>query len=284
MDRLIYTGFMFTTLLTAFCMGLENVFYIKLLHLIKTIIMMTHRYISFKRQGKQEYLWEFCYFVTLITVIYLCFDLIGYNPIVIPLYGSAIRLNDIVFIFLYAMTSGPMVMAVIANNDRLYFHSPDHLISVFLHLGTAMTMWKIRWYDVYDAPIDFSLCGIFSTYVIFIITCIIPYMIWFIGYSVIMFWLRRKIIETNNYETMYKWILMNKEHYINKVMLLTNNETLRKVIFMLSHVLCTLIGLLISSITWNSIEIGFILLAFILIKSIWASSKKICKVFEEKKD
>ena len=64
--------------------------------------------------------------------------------------------------FFFAVAAGPLQAAVVLLGNSLVPHSPDHMMSLLIHLQPAMTAYCLRWLDVdrelfpIDASVDFQ--------------------------------------------------------------------------------------------------------------------------------
>ncbi len=113
--------------------------------------LLTYRFVQFKRIGHHYYLLDLCYVVNALLCIYCALALAGFGhlPAVMTLFQA-----------LFAMTNGPLAWAIPLFNNKLKFHSAQHIISLFIHISPACTTYAIRWYlDRSTFPLAPQLTG-----------------------------------------------------------------------------------------------------------------------------
>ena len=104
---------------------------------LQATTLLSYRFVQFKRIGHHYYLLDLCYVVNALLCIYCGLALAGWGhlPVVMRLFQA-----------LFAMTNGPLAWAIPLFNNKLKFHSAQHIISLFIHISPACTTYAIRWY------------------------------------------------------------------------------------------------------------------------------------------
>jgi len=103
----------------------------------QALTLLTYRFVQFKRIGHHYYLLDLCYVVNALLCLYCGLALAGWGhlPFAMTLFQA-----------LFAMTNGPLAWAIPLFNNKLKFHSAQHMISLFIHISPACTTYAIRWY------------------------------------------------------------------------------------------------------------------------------------------
>jgi len=264
-ERLVYVLGVYQSFMTVFLLG-YNPYYAKLFHLAKLCIFLPYRLYSFKQKNQHYYMTEFCYYVNLLIIIYLTCDLFTEIP------------SDYLFLAVYGLAAGPLALAVFVNNDRLYFHSPSHLISVMIHLSPAMLAWRLRWADDYielHPPVT-GFYGLLDSIAGFHRIILPIYSVWFIGYYIFMFINHDKIIE-EDIDTMLKYIQSRSGHNAKKFFS-EEYSYVNQIVYMIIHHISSLIGITISAILFNSYRLNTVILFMVITAAIWNSSFKYIKL------
>lgn len=271
--RILYTFGVYQGLLSAFFLGF-NITYAKQFHIFTFLILMPYRYLDFRSKKEQYYMCEFCYYANLIMCYYL-----GYTLYIDPLYTR-------MFAFSYAVSSGPILLAIWMNRDRMYFHSPRHLVSVFIHLSPALLFWKMRWMDdkidfttVY--PPSFTFDGILDTYKMFVSDFIPYYVVWVVIYYLTMFVFRKDMIKEHGYKNMFIYVKENPKHVAYEFIPHSKSEILQGVSFMGLHMIAMSLSIMMSAIMFNSYYFNTIVLFIISTIAIWNAAYKYAKLLDD---
>jgi len=209
---------------------------------------------------------EFCYIANTLLCIYLALDILGKYK------------NPNLFSIIYGLASGPLIMGIIVNGDRMYFHSPKHLISVFIHLDPALLTWMIRWKE-YDTILlaDLSYIGVTTT-IKNLLTLATPiYEIWFVCYYIIIFIIKKKKIETKNYRTAFRDIMKSKKYK----RLLTDFPLINEIIFMLCHAVGAMVAISFAGVMFNNWYLNTVVMFVIFSITSWNASYKYTKLIYE---
>ena len=114
--------------------------------------------VTFYRWAKLKWLvffTEFCWVSNLFLAIY-CITLHTRPALVPPEHRTTMTH------FFFAVAAGPLQAAVVLLGNSLVPHSPDHMMSLLIHLQPAMTAYCLRWLDVdrelfpVDPSVDFQ--------------------------------------------------------------------------------------------------------------------------------
>jgi hypothetical protein len=271
--RTLYTFGVYQGLLTAFFLGL-NITYAKQFHLFKFLVLMPYRFVDFRSKKEHYYMCEFCYYANFLMCSYL-----AYTLFVDSSYTG-------MFPFSYSISSGPILLAIYMNRDRMYFHSPRHLVSVFIHLSPALLFWKMRWMDdhldyVSLYPPVFTIRGIWDTYKMFVTDLVPYYIIWALIYYMTMFVFRKDRIKEKGYKNMFIFIKQNPKHAAYQFIPHSKSELIQGMIFMGLHMVSTLITIIVSSVMFNSYYFNTVMLFIIATISIWNAAYKYAKLLDD---
>ena len=98
---------------------------------VKSVLLFTWRFISYRRKSLQWLMLELCYFGNFLGLIHvwLC-----------PESMAQRRLA-------FAFASGPLMFSIAAMRNSLVFHDVDKSTTLMMHASPAMAAWTLRWYD-----------------------------------------------------------------------------------------------------------------------------------------
>lgn len=268
-QRLLYTLGVFQGLATALILGLDTDLAVKL-HIAKFALMMPLRWTFFKKRGEHYFMCEFCYYVNLIITAYLTYITFVDPDYIMP------------FPALFVMGSGPLPLATVVNSDRMYFHSPQHLITTFIHISTSVILWKVRWYtDMRIFIPTKDLWGFIEFYKSTMKIVAPIYLVWFLIYFLVMFIIKRKHIENKGYKNMFIWITQNPRHWVNKYIPKDYPIAVQGAFFMIGHLVVASCTTLVSSIMFNGYYLNTGILVLMVIASIWSASLKYSELLQK---
>ncbi|CAF3865740.1 unnamed protein product, partial [Rotaria sp. Silwood1] len=172
---------------------------------IQALFLITFRFFIYKRKHWHYSVFDLCYFVNLLTLIYLW------------IFPS----SKILFVVCYSLTHGPLALAIILWKNSLVFHSVDNVTSIFIHMYPSITMCTVRWL----LPVDFqikhypAIAEIGSTLPVgaSIFYTIIFYLIWQILYYTFIVYGRRQKVASGSRLTSYTWLLTDKHSFVSRL-------------------------------------------------------------------
>lgn len=208
-DKFSFTVFSWNVAFTGFLAGyLPNYFYIW--HTLKFVLLIIHRWYTYKKMQYHYFLFDFCYFTNLLILTYL------WLPAFLP---TALRGHLFIFVFAYA--HGPLLSAIVLWRNSLVPHSVDKMTSLHIHISPAVALWGIRWHSTPEQ--GFPLCASPSQPAVgegesmdqscsdvdlwqTVLLPLVLYLFWQLLYVVYVEVYRKKRVEERKYETSYKWI------------------------------------------------------------------------------
>jgi hypothetical protein len=142
-DKLCFTLGVVNVGLTTYVLGVAPAqFY--LWHSPKSVLLVLLRWLKFRQQKRHYLLYDFCYWANLLALVFVW--LLPRDP---ALFGT---------VFLCA--NGPLAWSVLAFDQSLVFHSPQHITSVFIHVSPMFLTFGLRWAPAeVVAAAGFVACG-----------------------------------------------------------------------------------------------------------------------------
>ena len=274
----------YQTFLTIFFLGYD-LYYAKILHLIKFCVLIPYRLIQFRKVKKHYYMFEFCYLANALMALYIILDLYCGDYCSNNIASMLLR-GDHLFHLVYSLAFGPLIWAIFVNKDRIYFHSPQHLISVFIHLDPSLLSWMIRWednniiYSDYYEP-DLTYDGIVSTYKYFLMLALPVYAVWAISYYMWIFVIKRSRLDNSSYKMSFKDVINKKDHIANIFVNMTNIPVVNEVLYMVFHALSVIVSIFIGSILYNSYLLNTAMVGILFTAVSWHASYKYAKLIQE---
>jgi hypothetical protein len=168
-------------------LGLTNIYYAKLFHLIKICLALPYKFLYYKSKKQQYYMLEVCYYNTLLIGSYLAFDLylaeyfyINHN-IINTLYKIT---------FTFASTIAPL--SSFLNKDRFNVTKLHYNTSNLIHLDNGFLYLMIQYNNIINGKIlSFTVEDQYYSF--------ITYISWLMLYNIIMYHnLTSKNIKQNN--------------------------------------------------------------------------------------
>ena len=133
---------MLNVALTAFIIGrVPSRYYVY--WTIKSVLLFTWRFFSYRRKSLQWLMLELCYFGNFVGLIHVWF------------FPESIAQRRLAFAF----ASGPLMFSIAAMRNSLVFHDVDKSTTLMMHASPAMAAWTLRWYDTVNvsmAPLGFG--------------------------------------------------------------------------------------------------------------------------------
>ena len=279
-DRIVYMLGIYQTFLTVFFLGYD-IHYAKIFHLIKFCIFIPYRLVQFRKVKKHYYMFEFCYLANSLLALYLAADLYC-EDMCENSFVKFILHRDHLFHLIYGLAFGPLIWAIFMNGDRMYFHSPQHLISVFIHLDPSLLAWMIRWendtvpFDEYYAP-NWSYSAIMTTYKYFMALALPVYVMWAISYYTWIFVMKRSRLDDDTYKMSFK-DATKKGHMAYNLINATNIPMINELLYMVFHALAAVVSIYVASVLYNSYVLNTIMVGVLFTAASWNASYKYTKL------
>jgi len=127
----------------------------------------------------------------------------------------------VLFQIVFALSTGPLCVAIVMWRNSLVFHDLDKITSVFIHIFPPLVAYSLRWHPPNN---DFSLVCVepdcrMSGYYVFVLSFIF-YCVWQALYLIkTEFFDKEKLARDQNIMTSVRWMTQVKPHPIYKMML-----------------------------------------------------------------
>ncbi|KAI3634303.1 hypothetical protein MIR68_007907 [Amoeboaphelidium protococcarum] len=105
--------------------------HISLWYSLHSIVLLTIRWFTYKRQSLHYFCFDLCYFVNFLTLWWL--------------YISP--QSQVLYMAVFCLSQGPVLWAILAWRNSLVFHSLDKVTSLFIHIAPSITVYTLRWMD-----------------------------------------------------------------------------------------------------------------------------------------
>mmetsp|Transcript_3425 Transcript_3425/g.3156 ORF Transcript_3425/g.3156 Transcript_3425/m.3156 type:complete len:237 (+) Transcript_3425:440-1150(+) len=220
--------------------------------------MIPARFFYFRSLRYHYFLLDFCYWANLIIVLYL----------------SVFRDNQILYNVALAFSTGPLLASVPIFNNAIVFHSLDKITSNFIHLSPSIALWALRT-DSCSANIEPLP---FLDYYFYAVAF---YSVWVIPYTLIVFKFTFERCKRKDNLTLYSWMMEDKEsnyyNYGSKF-----GEKYRPLMFISHHAIINilLLGFAYLALTHFYIHTAFI--GVILLSSLWNAANYYIEFFSRK--
>eukprot|EP01101_Sappina_pedata_P009926 TRINITY_DN6132_c0_g1_i1.p2 TRINITY_DN6132_c0_g1~~TRINITY_DN6132_c0_g1_i1.p2 ORF type:complete len:367 (+),score=131.42 TRINITY_DN6132_c0_g1_i1:114-1103(+) len=213
-DKITFVLGVMNVALTCFMLG-RLPEWLPIYYTYKAVVLIFCRYITYRTKKWHYFLYDFCYFVNALTLLWLW------------VYPNSQFLFEIIFSF----ANGPLAWAIIMWRNSMVFHSLDKMTSIFIHLGPPVLMYGMRW--SYAAPI-YNICGNadnglpvingtiegVSCDISWFDLCSYPflfYFLWQISYLIKTELVSKKKVEKQDLTTSFRWMLNEKGSIANKI-------------------------------------------------------------------
>ena len=167
--------------------------YFPLFWMIFTALLWIHRFIDYSSQKFELFMLDYCYFVNMSVATQITFY---------PNHLGWFQAN-------YALTLGPIFLAIIIWKNSLVFHSLDKLTSFFLHAFPPVMMHLYRWKFIStDLPLnDEDSLPLYTNFV----TALLIYGVWQISYLIATNVLLKSYLEDKSVTTSYRYLMTGKK-------------------------------------------------------------------------
>ncbi|CAF3656618.1 unnamed protein product [Rotaria socialis] len=176
-----------------------------MIYTIQALCLISVRFFIYKRKHWHYFVFDLCYFINLLTLIYLW------------IFPS----SKILFSVCYTLTHGPLALAIVLWKNSLVFHSFDKVTSIFIHMYPVLTMFTLRWLLPVDLQIKHypAIPNIGSTLPMgsSIFYTIGFYLIWQILYCAFIIYGRRKNVASGLRVTSHTWLLADKKGFASQL-------------------------------------------------------------------
>ncbi|CAF3056157.1 unnamed protein product [Rotaria socialis] len=176
-----------------------------LVYTFQALFLITLRFFIYKRKSWHYFVYDLCYFVNLLTILYLW------------VFPS----STILFTVCYTLSHGPLSFAIVLWRNSLVFHSLDKVTSLFIHMYPPLTLFTLRWLlpvelqrENYPAitkigPSLNTASAVFYT--------VVFYLIWQLLYYAFIVYGRREKVARGLRATSYTWLLTDKDGFVARL-------------------------------------------------------------------
>ncbi|CAF1313960.1 unnamed protein product [Adineta ricciae] len=176
-----------------------------LVYTYQALFLITLRFFIYKRKSWHYFVYDLCYFVNLLTLLYLW------------IFPS----SKILFTVCYTLSHGPLGFAIVLWRNSLVFHSLDKVTSLFIHMYPPLTLFTLRWLlpielqrERYPAIVHIGETLHTKTAVFY---TIIFYLIWQLLYYAFIIYGRRDKVARGLRATSYTWLLSDKNGFVSRL-------------------------------------------------------------------
>jgi len=228
--------------------------------------LMIARYYFYHKVKYHYFMLDFCYYTQVLLLA---------NLYVFP--------SPELFQIVFALSNGPLCVAIVMWRNSLVFHDLDKLTSVFIHMFPPLVTFAMRWYPPQG---DFSLvctepdCNL-SPYFAFTLS-ILFYSIWQILYLVKTEMIDKlKLQSDKNIMTSVRWMSEVKPHPIYRFMLKKGINLSPPTALTLVQGVYTILTLVPIIPIFEHFELHCIFLAGVFIVCVWNGANFYFDVFSE---
>lgn len=268
-DKISFTFFMLTVPVCQYFL-LNRPDYFWLWFSVFMPVLMIIRYFYFCSIHMEYFLYDFCYFSNLLSLICI--------------YWSPGWFFRMVFIFV----NGPVTLAILVWRLSLVYHDFDRVTSIYIHILPAMLFFALRWH-VIPAIQPLSIYD-------FLNACV-GYLFWQIIYYLKTEVFDRHILDENpQLLTSLRWLAADRKNATARAVLkfcklirlmkpdedYVSHEFKTKAIFMSSQFLYTMITFLPSFIVYRSMTLHLLYLIAIYSNSIYNGASFYIEIFSQR--
>ncbi|CAF3104605.1 unnamed protein product [Rotaria sp. Silwood2] len=176
-----------------------------IVYTVQAFFLITLRFFIYKSKHWHYSVFDLCYFVNLLTLIYLW---------ILPS-------SKILLAVCYSLAHGPVALAIVLWRNSLVFHSFDKVTSIFIHLYPPLTLFTLRWLLPVDLQLKYypAIVNTGSNLPIgtSIFYTIIFYLVWQILYYTFIVHGRRQKVVSGSRATSYTWLLTNEKSFVSRL-------------------------------------------------------------------
>lgn len=244
--------------------------YPKYLYLVYTMILLpliTWRFFSYHQHKHHYFMLDFCYFDNLLLLIW------------IYIYPNNLKLFKMVF----ALSTGPLLMAVIAWSNSLVFHDIDRVTSLFIHLYPPTVLYAERWRNP-DNFISYMEAETgWSNWTESMFVPFLFYILWQVAYLIKTEVMDRERMDTDaEIITSARWLTRDRPHAIYKWLRkkgVTLHENVILITFQLGYTFVMLLPA-VACYAYHQVNIAVLLL--VLIFATWNGANYYFEIFSER--
>jgi len=228
--------------------------------------LLITRYFSYHKLKYHYFMLDFCYYVQILLLANIFF-------VKDPRY----------FQIVFAVSNGPLCVAIVMWRNSLVFHDLDKLTSVFIHIFPPIVTFCMRWFPENQ---DLSnICVEKDCYMSPYYAIVLPfvfYILWQLLYLIkTEVFDREKLARDKEIMTSVRWMTQVKPHPIYKMMLkagLRPNPVLALSVVQGIYTLFTLLPVLV---IYNHYELHCVYLCGIFVICIWNGANFYFEIFSE---
>lgn len=139
---------------------------LKYFYYLSMLILLPHRFFTYRAEKAHFYMIDFCYFVNLSAILQTLFC--GCEG---SFCGQWFQLN-------YILTQGPIATAIVLWGNSLVFHSLDKVTSFAVHFLPAMLYYLLRWEPRISGATEQETCYAYTPDLTFTSAFLLPVCFW----------------------------------------------------------------------------------------------------------
>lgn len=212
--------------------------------LLKTAVMLSMRWVNFKAVREHWLLADFCYTVNFGMVGFAVLYCTGWDELCGP---SARAVLAWLYRAVFALATGPLLASIVGFDNKLRFHSAQHVTSVFIHVAPATLAWALQYTGHWRLPYEGSW-GFAQLY----ISGIVWHGVWLGLYSALVWGACKHRIARKRNVTLFEMVTKSKRSALGKLLRKhTSSERQLKVAYCAVHVFCNSCALLGAPLWWS---------------------------------
>jgi hypothetical protein len=231
---------------------------------IKALLLLTIRWYIFKEKKYHYFLFDFCYYVNVLVLLYL----------------HVFPRSETLFLICFAFCTGPLAWSVVTWRNSLVFHSLDKTTSLFIHLTPNILFYALRWLDQHPESVDKyeTFRNKEVTFGQMVLLPIIPYLLWQALYFIKVQVISAKKVQERDYQTTFRWFSSMDKGRIGKLVKKASPNW-RLAAFMGYQLLYTVVTMLPSVLYLRYFWAHTLLIAGMCIISAWNGANYYFEVF-----
>lgn len=142
----------------AFCIGVSNLVLTTwilarfphcywIYYCIKNLALLIARYFVFKKRKEVWYMLEFCYLTNYLSIFYFVICVAKRHIPALAFLREFDYLGYYLFRVAFTWVNGPLAMSIAKFNNAIVFHSVMHIGITAVHIGPALALWGLRWFN-----------------------------------------------------------------------------------------------------------------------------------------
>jgi len=262
--------------------------YFALCYATSIILLLSWRAWSFSRRKLHYFLLDFCYYVNALCLLYLWLSAAGPAP----------RLFRVVF----ALSNGPLLVAVAVWRNALVFHSIDKVTTTLVHALPPCLMYCLRWLPTEDSSLPISTHraddarGAMAPSDVWV-NALGAYVLWQLGYLLLTEVLvADRLAADAELLTSLKWLARDSRGFMNRLCHVVNERLglmapddafdektwHTKITFWSAQFLYTLLTLLLAPLMFDLHWIHAATLVCFLMSTVWQAASYYIEVFSQR--